>query len=270
MAKSMEVKDKTIIVTGAASGIGKALAERFAQEGAKAVAVVDLDIAGAELVAQSIGDQAKAFQLDVTDEGSVKSVVARVTAWAGPVDLYFSNAGIAFSDAPDWTAISQTNEQWQKIWEVNVFSHILALRAVLPDMIERGNCGFMITASAAGLLSQIGDTAYSTTKHAALGLAESVAITHGDDLYVGVLCPQAVVSKMTEGAEGSSAALDGIMPAEELAEKTVAAMKDGQFMIRPHAQVESYFQNKAANHDRWVGGMRKLRRNVMDATGRPI
>lgn len=267
----MDVKDKVIVITGGASGIGAALAKKFAAEGAKAIAVADMDTEGAERVAGEIGTQAKAYRLDVTDEAGVKAMADDVTATFGPIDLYCSNAGIIFSDAPDWTVISQSNDQWQKIWEVNVFAHVLACRAVLPGMIERGQGGFLITASAAGLLNQIGDSSYSTTKHAAVGFAESLAISHGDDgIYVGCLCPQAVTSKMTAGAEASSAAADGIMPAEELAERTLAAMREGRFMIRPHDQVEGYFLHKAKNYDRWVGGMRKFRRNQLETTGRPI
>jgi len=267
----MDVKDKNIIITGGASGIGKALAELFAAEGAKSVGVADMDADGVKAVAAAIGCQASAYTLDVTDEAGVEAMVNDFESANGPTDLYFSNAGIGFSDAPDWTAISQSNDQWQKIWEVNVFAHVLACRAVLPGMLARGSGGFIVTASAAGLLSQIGDTSYSTTKHAAVGFAESLAITHGDDgLYVGALCPQAVVSKMTEGAEGTSAAGDGIMPAEELAKRTLKQMREGRFMIRPHEQVEEYFLNKARNYDRWVGGMRKFRRMLMEKNGRPI
>lgn len=267
----MDVKDKVIVVTGGASGIGEALAKLFAAEGARAVAIADMDIDGASRVAAEIGEQAKAYKLDVTDQDAVTAMVSDLEKAAGPVDLYCSNAGIIFSDAPDWRAISCSNEKWQKIWEVNVQAHVMACRAVLPGMIERGEGGFLITASAAGLLSQIGDASYSTTKHAAVGFAESLAITHGDDgIYVGCLCPQAVTSKMTAGAEASSAAADGIMPAAELAERTLKAMREGRFMIRPHEQVEGYFLNKAKDYDRWVGGMRKFRRHQMATTGRPI
>jgi NAD(P)-dependent dehydrogenase (short-subunit alcohol dehydrogenase family) len=267
----MDVKDKVIVVTGGASGIGEALAKLFGAEGAKAVAVADMDSEGVMRVASEIGPRASAHTLDVTDEAAVRATVAAVEAEHGPIDLYVSNAGIIFSDAPDWTVISQPNEKWQKIWEVNVLAHVLACRAVLPGMIERGTGGFLITASAAGLLSQIGDSSYSTTKHAAVGFAESLAITHGDDgIYVGCLCPQAVTSKMTAGAEQSSAAADGIMPAGELAERTLKAMREGRIMIRPHEQVEGYFLNKAKDYDRWVGGMRKFRRMQLEKTGSPL
>ena len=267
----MDVKDKVVIVTGGASGIGKALAECFAREGAKAVAIADMDFDGAQVAARGIGVQAKAYRLDVTDEAAVKAMVDDFEAMHGHVDLYCSNAGIIFSDAPDWTTISQSNEQWQKIWEVNVLAHVLACRAVLPGMIKRKSGGFMVTASAAGLLSQIGDTSYSTTKHAAVGFAESLAITHGDDgIYVGCICPQAVKSKMTAGVEDSSAAVDGVMAADEFASRVLDQMREGRFMIRPHDTVEKYFINKAQDYDRWIGGMRKFRRHQLETTGKPV
>lgn len=267
----MDVKDKVIVITGGASGIGKALAELFAAEGAKGIAVADMDYEGAAAVANRIGAQAKAYRLDVTDEQAVAEMVATFEAGYGDIDLYFSNAGIIFSDAPDWTTISQSNEQWQKIWEVNVFAHVLACRAVLPKMLEKKEGGFIVTASAAGLLSQIGDTSYSTTKHAAVGFAESMAISHGDDgVYVGCICPQAVKSKMTAGVEDSSAAVDGVMAADEFAHRVLEQMREGRFMIRPHDTVEGYFLNKAQDYDRWIGGMRKFRRHQMETTGRPV
>lgn len=267
----MDVKDKVIVMTGGASGIGKALAELFSAEGAKSVAIADMDYEGAETVANAIGAQATAYNLDVTDEQAVAEMVADIEAKNGPVDLYCSNAGIIFSDGPDWQTTSQSNAQWQKIWEVNVFAHVLACRAVLPGMIERGSGGFLVTASAAGLLSQIGDTSYSTTKHAAVGFAESLAITNGDaGIYVGCVCPQAVKSKMTAGVEDSSAAVDGVMEADEFAGKVLAQMREGKFMIRPHEAVEQYFLNKGQDYDRWIGGMRKLRRHQMETTGKPV
>lgn len=267
----MDVKDKVIVVTGAASGIGTALAELFVSEGAKAVALADIDANGAESLSERLGDKTKAYKLDVTDESAVKSVVDDVEKEFGPVDLYCSNAGILFTDGPDWTTISQTNEQWDKIWQVNVFSHVLACRAVLPGMIERKSGGILITASAAGLLSAVGDASYSATKHAAVGFAESLAITHGDDgIYVGALCPQAVESKMSASVGDGIAGLDGVLPADEMARRTLDQMREGRFMIRPHPEVVEYFQHKAQDYDRWVGGMRKMRRHRLVTTGKPI
>lgn len=267
----MDVKDKNIIVTGGASGIGQALAMLCAKEGAKNIAVADMNYKGACAVAKAAGACATAYELDVTDEAAVKAVADDFEAKAGPLDLYFSNAGIIYTDAPGWTSISQTNTQWQKIWEVNVLSHVLACRAVLPGMVERKSGGFVITASAAGLLSAIGDSSYSTTKHAAVGFAENLAITHGDDgIYVGALCPQAVESQMTKDIGDSTAGMDGVLPADEMAHRALAEMRAGKFMIQPHKQVGEYFLHKAQDYNRWIGGMRKLRRHQLEKTGRPV
>ena len=266
---NFDPKDKIIVVTGGAHGIGCGLAKEFHNQGAAHIIVADMDIDKAGEVAREIGGTA--WQLDVSDEVATAEMIDAIERDIGPIDLYFSNAGILFTDAPDWNAYTQSTEQWQKIWEINVLAHVHACRALLPKMKARGHGAFMITASAAGLLSQIGDASYSTTKHAALGFAESLAITHSDDgIYVGVVCPQAVESNMTKGAEDSSAALDGILTASEFSKRTIQAMRAGQFMIRPHEQVVEYFKNKAENYDRWVGGMRKLRRMMMASNGRPV
>jgi len=266
----MQISDKVVVVTGAAGGIGAALAQEAVARGAKFVAVADLNIEGASAVAAELGESAKAYKLDVTSQSDVDSMVADIEAAAGPVDLYISNAGVLFMDLPDWTAISQTDQQWETAWGVNVYAHIRAARAVLPKMLERKSGGFVITASAAGLLSLIGDTAYSATKHAAVGLAESMAITHGEDgIYVGVLCPQAVKTDMIAGAEDSTAALDGIKTPADVAAITLDHVEADKFMIRPHEQVNEYVMHKAQDHDQWVAGMRKLRKMVETKTGRP-
>lgn len=265
----MDVTGKHIFITGAASGIGKALADLFVAEGAKAVTCSDRNKDGAEAVAASYGDKAMGLAFDVTDGPAVQAAVDTAEERFGPIDLYVSNAGIALSDAPGWTVISQSDEQFDKVWQVNVHSHVLACRAVLPRMLERKSGGFLITASAAGLLTSVGDTSYAITKHAAVAFAESLAITHGDDgIYVGCLCPQGVESAMTQGLEGSLIAVDGMMAADELARRTLAEMRDGKFMIRPHESVDGYFKHKAADYDRWVGGMRKLRRAQIARTGK--
>ena len=267
----MEVEGKIVAITGAASGIGLALAKACLERGAKKVIALDLleDRLGeaiGELGASCVG-----MQMDVSSHDDVAAMAKKAATDHGEIDIYFSNAGIMQTDAPDWKVTSQTYDQWDVMWRVNVLAHVIAAKVLLPSMLERGGSGFIVTASAAGLLSQIGDVSYSVTKHAAVGFAESLAITHGDDgLYVAALCPQAVESRMTVGAEGSSAALDGIMPADTMAHKTLDSMQAGRFMIRPHDDVVQYFQNKAADYDRWIGGMRKLRRKVMDNKGQPI
>lgn len=264
----MDIQGQVIVITGGASGIGAALAQAFFEEGAKAIVCADLDLEGAKAVTAPFGDKGMACKLDVTDTAAVQAMVTSVEDTFGPVDFYVSNAGIGIGDSPTWTSISQTDEQFELVWKVNVQSHIYALRAVLPGMIERKHGGFLITASAAGLLTLVGDASYSATKHAAVGLAESIAISHGDDgIYVGCLCPQGVQSKMTAPMKNTILNQLGIIPAEELAEKTVAAVKAGHFMIRPHETVEQFFMNKAENYERWIAGMRKMRRHQLETHG---
>jgi NAD(P)-dependent dehydrogenase (short-subunit alcohol dehydrogenase family) len=198
----------------------------------------------------------------VRDESAIRSVVEQVQADDGPIDLFCSNAGIIAGDGPQWWASSASNETWQAMWDIHVMSHVWAARACLPPMIERGEGYFINKASAAGQLSQVGDAAYSTTKHAAIGFAESLAVTHGDDgIKVSVLCPQAVKTRMTANIEdGGTAGVDGIISPQAVAEAVVQGLAEERFLILPHPRVEQYRQNKAADYDRWIGGMRKLRR----------
>lgn len=262
-------KNRVIVVTGGGDGVGAALCRGFAGAGARTVVVADIDEQAARTVAGEIGGEA--FAVDVANADAVAELVATVEAQHGGIDLYCSNAGIMITDEPEWTAFSRSDSDWRRGIEVNIMSHVYACRAVLPSMIERGEGAFMITASAAGLLTQVGSTIYSATKHAAVGLAENIAITHGDDgIYCSVLCPQAIDTQMIRGLEAGTAALDGVMSGEELAVRTITGLGDGAFMIRPHDQVEEYFKFKADSYDRWVGGMRKLRRKQLSETGKPI
>lgn len=261
----MEIRDKVVMVTGGAGGIGRALAHLAQERGAKAVAVADLNGAGAEKVAEEIGGLG--LKVDVSVEEEIRTAVARVEKELGPIDLLCSNAGLAFSDAPGWTATSQTNAQWETAWKVNVMAHVWGARAVLPGMIERGGGALLNTVSAAGLLNQIGDSVYSVTKHASLGFAESLAITHGDQgIQVSILCPQAVETGMFKGAEFSEAAeaasVDGVMQPEDVAKAALDGVEAGTFLILPHPNVREYFQRKAADHDRWIKGMRRFRRRL--------
>src|SRR6056300_879368 len=200
----MEIKGGIVVVTGGGSGIGKALCERFSREGAALVVVADLNKEAAQAVADSV--RGVAFGVDVRDETQIKAMVDALVEQHGRIDLFCSNAGIIAGDGPQWWATSATNATWQAMWEIHVMSHVYAARACLPGMLKRGEGYFLNTASAAGLLNQVGDAAYSTTKHAAIGFAESLAITHGDDgIKVSVLCPQAVATRMI----GASADGDG-------------------------------------------------------------
>ena len=255
----MQVTDKVVIVTGGANGIGKALCERFAADGARVVVVVDLEEDNARLVADALGGVA--FGINVRDESRLQAMVATVAADYGQVDLFCSNAGIGRGDGEPWWATSAPNETWQAMWDIHVMSHIYAARACLPGMIERGEGYFLNTVSAAGLLSQVGDAAYSTTKHAAIGFAESLAITHGDHgIGVSCLCPQAVATRMIGESDGGTAGVDGIITTAELAAVVVEGLAEEKFLILPHPSVQRYRENKTNNYDRWIGGMRKLRR----------
>ncbi len=258
----MRLKDKIALITGGAHGIGRALAERFHAEGAKAVAVADLDEAGARAAAGSIGGLA--LGVDVSKEEDIRRAVERTETELGPVDLLCSNAGVAFSDAPGWTATSQTNEQWEKIWKINVMAHVWGARAVLPGMIARGGGYLLQTVSAAGLLNQVGDAAYSVSKHAGLAFAEALAITHGEQgIKVSALCPEAVLTRMFRGEEhaapAAAASMDGVLTPEDVADCVVRGLAEEKFLILPHAPVRTYFERKAADYDRWLAGMRRLR-----------
>lgn len=278
----MDVKDKVIVITGGASGIGKALAERFHREGARAIAVADLDGAGAGEVAKSVGGLA--FTVDVSKEEDIVRLIEETETKLGPIDLYCSNAGVSAGDRDPRNVASATNDTWHRVFGINVMAHVYAARALVPRMIARGGGYFLITASAAGLLSQIGSAVYSTTKHAAVGFAESLAITHKDDgIKVSLLCPQAVATNFGRtnirfaggdetgrgagaGRVGSStAAVDGVLSADAVADTVMDALAEERFLILPHPSVAQYMQNKVSNYDRWIGGMAKLRRQTIRA-----
>lgn len=260
----MDVNGKTVIVTGSARGIGKALVQRFAKEGARVV-VSDLEEVAAQQVADPIGGLAVAC--DVTKESDVQNLVARCEAHFGPVDLFCSNAGVFFGE-PN-LATSADNAQWQTCWDIHVMAQVYAARAVLPAMIERGEGYLLNMVSAAGLLSQIGDAAYSTTKHAAIGFAESLAITHGDDgIKVSVICPQFVATPMLGYGEGEGAPDNpGVISPDQVADAVIDGLAEERFLILPHPEVDKDRQHKG-DYDRWIGGMRKLRRTIVEKTGR--
>ncbi len=250
----MEIKDKICVVTGAASGIGRALCEAFADQGAKAVVCVDLNGSGAADTAHNINGIS--FEVDVSDEAQIAGLIDKVEADIGPIDLFASNAGIATPGG-----VEAPNDDWQKIWDVNVMSHVWAARHVVPRMIERGGGYLLNTASAAGLLNQIGSAPYGVTKHAAVGLAEWLAFSYGDQgIKVSVLCPQAVRTEMTRGHEDHVAAIDGMMEPGPVAQACIKAIEQETFLVLPHEEVIGYMQAKAQNYDRWIGGMRKLNR----------
>jgi len=255
----VEVRDRIIVVTGGASGIGRGLAERFHTEGARHVVVADLDAARAEEVAKPIGGTAAA--LDVSDERAVADLVARTERDVGPIDLFVSNAGyvtIGGLEAPV--------EDLQRMWGVHVLSHLYAARAVIPRMVERGGGYLLNTASAAGLLTQLGSLHYTVTKHAAVALAEWIAITHGHQgIRVSVLCPQAVETRILENSPDAArlgggpgvASGDGVLGASDVADVVMQALAEERFHVLPHPEVAEYVVRKASDVDRWLAGMQR-------------
>lgn len=262
----MKLKGKVAVVTGGASGIGEALCRCFVKAGAKGVVAVDLNLEGAQRVADDIG--AVAMQADVSKEEDILRVIEDTEKQFGDIDLFCSNAGIGLRDGP--TAASAPNEGWQKIWEINVMAHVYAARALLPKMLARGDGYLFSTASAAGLLSQIGSAPYSVTKHAAVAFAESLAITHGDEgIKVTVLCPQAVRTGMTRGSSnGGVAGVDGLLEADVVADCCLQAIDEEKFLVLPHPEVLKYMQRKTSDYDRWLGGMRRFRANFIKAAAK--
>jgi NAD(P)-dependent dehydrogenase (short-subunit alcohol dehydrogenase family) len=250
----MHIQDKIVVVTGAASGIGRALAQRFAKEGAKAVVCSDLNEAGVKATAAEVGGTA--FVTNVGVEADIQHLIEKTEADIGPIDLFCSNAGIGYGGGAE-----TPNDKWQKIWDVNVMAHVWAARHLVPRMTARGGGYLLNTASAAGLLSQVGSASYAVTKHAAVALAEWLALTHGDDgIKVSVLCPQAVRTAMTAGNPDGVASIDGMLEPEDAAEACIRAIEAETFLVLPHPQVLEYMRRKTADYDRWLGGMRKLNR----------
>ena len=250
----MEIEGQVVVVTGAASGIGKALAQAFAKAGAARVVCADLNLSGAEDTAKDINGIA--IEANVGREDDIAQLVKKVETEVGPIGIFCSNAGILSIGGPE-----VGNAEWQRIWEVNVMAHVWAARHVVPRMAERGGGYLLNTASAAGLLNQVGSMPYGVTKHAAVGAAEWLAFTYRDqNIGVSVLCPQAVRSEMTRGHEDGVAAQDGMLEPEPVAEACLQAIRDETFLVLPHAEVLDYMQIKSGNYDRWIGGMAKLNR----------
>jgi len=249
----MDIKNKVAVVTGGASGIGRAMASRFLQEGAKHVVIADLNQAQLVEVAQEIG--AQAITTDVANEKDVINLIQQVESEHGRIDLLCNNAGIGVGGGPE-----APNKDWQRIWEVNVMAHVYATRAALPAMLRRQDGYILNTASAAGLLSQIGSAPYAVTKHAAVGYAEWLAITYGGrGIKVSVLCPQAVRTAMTAQTEnGGVAGIDGMMEPEQLCDSVMDTIASEKFLILPHPEVLGYMQFKTADYDKWLNGMKRL------------
>lgn len=252
----MEIKDKVVVVTGAASGIGKALSERFAIEGASAITVTDINSEGVNSTVSAIKNQTRAlgFICDVGKEEEVQSLVAKTIDEFGHIDLFCSNAGI-------FTAGGEhvSTDKWQTIWDINLMAHVFAARSVLPGMLDRGGGYLLNTSSAAGLLNQVGSAPYAVTKHAAIGFAEWLSITYGGrGINVSVLCPQAVRTAMTAGGDGGVAGLDGLLEPDQLADSVIETLEQERFLVLPHPEVLTYMRRKTDDYDRWLGGMRRL------------
>ncbi len=257
----MQLKDKVIVVTGGASGIGRGLCERFAREGAAGIVVADIDAVAAAHVAESIGGLA--VETDVADEENIVRLVEKARRTYGEIDLFCSNAGIAI---PGGFEVS--NPDWRRIIDINLMAHVYAARAVLPSMLARGEGYLLQTASAAGLLSQIGSAPYAVTKHAAVAFAEWLSLTYGSaGIRVSCLCPQGVRSKMLNESTGPAFLVAGMIEPEEVAEAVVNGLREERFLILPHPEVGDYFRRKADDYDRWLRGMRRLQDSFLAALG---
>ena len=256
----MKLKDKIIVITGGAGGIGKALAVRFLAEACKQVVVVDINSQLVAATAKELG--CVEITADVSNNDDMKRVVDEVERDIGPIDLFCSNAGIGAAPALD-----SPDREWQLSWDVNVMSHMYAARHLVPRMVERGHGYFLITASAAGLLNQVGGAAYGTTKHAAIGFGEWLALTYAHkSINVSMLCPQAVRTAMTASGEPAvtAASMDGVLEPADLAETVVEGLRKERFLILPHPQVLDYMRYKASDYDRWLAAMNRLHQKVMD------
>ena len=256
----MQVKGKVCVVTGAASGIGEAVARAYAQAGARGVVVADLKSSRDKLasVAGEIGGLA--VSADVAQESEIQALIAAAETRFGPVDVFFSNAGLSRKGQE-----TADDTDWDVSWRVHVMSHVFAARALVPGMLARGSGYLLNTASAAGLLASLNSMPYGVTKHAAVALAEHLAIQYGDrGIRVSVLCPQSVQTGMTTPGP-SAARVDGVMVPAEVARIVIEAMEAERFLILSHPQVHEYMQRKASGIDRWLAGMRRLRDKIYGA-----
>jgi NAD(P)-dependent dehydrogenase (short-subunit alcohol dehydrogenase family) len=263
----VELSGKSIVITGAGSGIGRALAERFAAEGPKTLVLADLDLASVESVAEALGHVAVPLKSDVGHEDDVRALVDKARTVGGQVDLFCSNAGVPGpGGGPE-----ASDGEWERAWRVNVMAHVWAARALLPEMLERGDGYLMSTASAAGILTQVGAMVYSVTKHAAVSVAEWLSITYGEaGIKVSCLCPLGVRTPMLDEALGDTvggAALlrDELLEPSDVAEAVVAGIREERFLIFPHPQVAKYMAFKGGDNERWLAGMRRMVRQSREA-----
>jgi NAD(P)-dependent dehydrogenase (short-subunit alcohol dehydrogenase family) len=250
----MDIQGKVAVITGGASGIGAGLAKRFAAEGARGIVLADLNLERAQGVAKEAGPHAIAVKCDVSREADIQALVATARERFGQVDIFMSNAGILGRMG----GIDLEDALWDKMWQVHGMAHVWAARAVVPEMVSRGEGYFVVTASAAGLLNIVESAPYGVTKHAAVAIAEWLRIAYGrQGLRVSCLCPQSVQTDMTAGGTGS-AGVNGVLTAEQVAADVVATMREEKFLVLPHPEVAKYFAAKGQDYDRWLGGMQKL------------
>jgi NAD(P)-dependent dehydrogenase (short-subunit alcohol dehydrogenase family) len=263
----MQVAGKVVVVTGGGNGIGQALCESFHRAGAAKVIVADLDGARAEAVAAAI--DGAAFACDVGREADIQHLIAETERRFGPIALFCSNAGIGGGFDPlSENAGGSSDEPWAKSWAIHVMAHVYAARHLVPLYKARGGGYFLNTISAAGLLSQVGSPAYSTTKHAAVGFAENLAISHkADGIKVSILCPQGVDTNMLRSIPKGPQSGDGDLSPEQVAKDALAGIEQETFLILPHPQVIDYMRKKTENYDRWIGGMAKIQAKMRDAYG---
>ena len=260
----MDIRDKVAVVTGGASGIGAGMAQRFAREGARGVVVADLNLERAQGVAGGIGSAALAVRCDVSREADIQALVQATRERFGRIDIYFSNAGIL----GPMGGMELEDALWDKMWQVHGMAHVWAARAVMPEMVARGEGYFLVTASAAGLLNIVETAPYGVTKHAAVAIAEWLRIAYGrKGVRVTCLCPQGVQTDMTRDGAGS-AGINGVVTPEQVAEVVVQAMREEKFLALPHPEVLKYLQAKGQDYDRWLGGMQKLYAVHSQGTGK--
>lgn len=254
----MDIQGKVAIITGAGSGIGSALAKQFASDGATGLVLADINQTQVEALAQLLNadgkDRAIGVRCDVSVERDIQALVNTARARFGRVDIYMSNAGILGERG----GIELADPLWDSMWKIHGMAHVWAARAVVPEMVERGEGYFVVTASAAGLLTIVESAPYAVTKHASVAFAEWLRIAYGRrGVRVSCLCPQAVQTAMTASGSGS-AGIDGLLQPEQVARDVVLAMRDETFLVLPHPEVIEYFRRKGQDYDRWLGGMQKV------------
>jgi NAD(P)-dependent dehydrogenase (short-subunit alcohol dehydrogenase family) len=264
----MHVAGKIVVVTGGANGIGRALCEALRHAGAARIIVADVDSGRARSVAAAV--DGAAFKCDVAKEKDIIHVIEETERQFGPIALFCSNAGIGGGFDPiSVNAGATSDEIWARSWAIHVMAHVYAARHLIPRYKARGGGYFLNTISAAGLLSQVGSPAYSSTKHAAVGFAESLAIAHrADGIKVSILCPQGVDTDMLRSIPKGPQSGDGDLTPEQVAKDALAGIEQETFLILPHPQVLGYMRKKTENYDRWIGGMAKIQAKMREEYGK--